>query len=113
MELIRELAQELSQDQREDVPVSKLKIAFKCGGSDAFSGVTANPLCGRIADCITALDGSAVLTEVPEMFGAETILMNRSDLSLIHISLPGPDTQGFAYLLKYIIVNLTDQVCVF
>ena len=79
MELIRELAQELSQDQREDVPVSKLKIAFKCGGSDAFSGVTANPLCGRIADCITALDGSAVLTEVPEMFGAETILMNRSD----------------------------------
>lgn len=79
MELIRELAQELSQDQREDVPVSKLKIAFKCGGSDAFSGVTANPLCGRIADCITALDGSAVLTEVPEMFGTETILMNRSD----------------------------------
>ena len=56
-----------------------MTIAFKCGGSDAFSGITANPLCGRISDTICAKGGSAVLTEVPEMFGAATYLMNRAD----------------------------------
>ena len=61
------------------MPVSSLKIAFKCGGSDAFSGITANPLCGHIAETVTALGGSAILTEVPEMFGAGTFLMNRAD----------------------------------
>lgn len=79
LRLIGEIAEKLKGDQRTTVPVSRLKLAFKCGGSDAFSGVTANPLCGRISDRITALGGSAVLTEVPEMFGAETILMNRAD----------------------------------
>ena len=61
------------------MPVSKLRIGFKCGGSDALSGVTANPLCGKISEMVTAEGGIAILTEVPEMFGAETILMNRSD----------------------------------
>lgn len=79
LRLLGELAEEISADQRVPVPVSKLKIAFKCGGSDAFSGVTANPLCGCISDRISAMDGSAILTEVPEMFGAETILMDRAD----------------------------------
>lgn len=75
--LLRELAAEAGKCQRRPVPMSELKIGFKCGGSDAFSGLTANPLVGRICDKVTAAGGSAVLTEVPEMFGAETILFNR------------------------------------
>lgn len=59
------------------MPISKLKIGLKCGGSDGLSGITANPLVGRITDKIIAMGGTAVLTEVPEMFGAEHILMNR------------------------------------
>lgn len=65
-------------DQREDVPLSELKIGLKCGGSDGFSGITANPLLGRFSDFLTAQGGTTVLTEVPEMFGAETILMERA-----------------------------------
>lgn len=64
-------------DERKQVPISKLKIGLKCGGSDGLSGITANPLCGKITDRIVAMGGSAILTEVPEMFGAEQILMNR------------------------------------
>lgn len=79
LRLIEEIAWETAKDRRRTLPASMLKIAFKCGGSDAFSGITANPLCGRIADQVTALGGSAILTEVPEMFGAETILMDRAD----------------------------------
>ena len=52
--------------------MSRLVLGLKCGGSDAFSGITANPLCGTIAEKLTALGGIAILTEVPEMFGAET-----------------------------------------
>lgn len=79
LELINEIVDEIKNDKREPVSVSKLKIAFKCGGSDAFSGITANPLCGHIADRITAAGGTGILTEVPEMFGAEKLLMNRAD----------------------------------
>ncbi len=76
-EIIGELRQIACGDKREKVPVSKLKIGLKCGGSDGLSGITANPLCGKIADKLTAMGGTAVLTEVPEMFGAEQLLMNR------------------------------------
>ncbi len=76
--LISELADYASKFQREDVHISKLKIGLKCGGSDAFSGITANPLLGRISDEIVALGGTSIQTEVPEMFGAETILFERS-----------------------------------
>ena len=79
MGLIGQILDAMASDHRESCPVSDLTVAFKCGGSDAFSGITANPLCGRIADTICAKGGSAVLTEVPEMFGAETYLMNRAD----------------------------------
>lgn len=65
-------------DKREDIPLSELKIGLKCGGSDGFSGITANPLLGRFSDYLIAQGGSTVLTEVPEMFGAETILMQRA-----------------------------------
>lgn len=62
---------------REPLPLSALRVGLKCGGSDGFSGITANPLVGRFSDALIAAGGSTVLTEVPEMFGAERILMNR------------------------------------
>lgn len=75
--LLREIAQAAGNDRREDIPVSELRVGLKCGGSDGFSGITANPLLGRFSDWIVAQGGTTVLTEVPEMFGAETILMSR------------------------------------
>ena len=63
--------------ERVQVPVSELVVGLKCGGSDGFSGLTANPLVGRFSDWLVARGGSTVLTEVPEMFGAETLLMKR------------------------------------
>lgn len=77
MELLREIYAEVSKDKRTELPVSKLKIGLKCGGSDGLSGITANPLLGAFSDFLIANGGSTVLTEVPEMFGAESILMNR------------------------------------
>lgn len=77
MKLLRELYAKASQDVREDVPLSELRVGLKCGGSDGFSGITANPLLGMFSDFLVAQGGTTVLTEVPEMFGAETILMNR------------------------------------
>jgi altronate hydrolase len=77
MTMLREIYEVVSKDVREDVSLSELKIGLKCGGSDGFSGITANPLLGVFSDFLIAQGGSTVLTEVPEMFGAETILMNR------------------------------------
>jgi len=77
MEMLRELYDIASKDVRTEVPVSKLRVGLKCGGSDGFSGITANPLVGEFSDWLVAQGGTSVLTEVPEMFGAETILMNR------------------------------------
>lgn len=77
IKIVNVLKQQALKDKKVNVPVSKLKIGLKCGGSDGLSGITANPLVGRITDKITAMGGIAVLTEVPEMFGAEQILMNR------------------------------------
>ncbi len=77
MDLLRQLYATASKDVRVDVPVDKLRVGLKCGGSDGFSGITANPLVGRFSDWLVAQGGTSVLTEVPEMFGAETILMNR------------------------------------
>lgn len=68
----------VSADRRSTCPASDLVLGHKCGGSDGFSGITANPLLGRIADRLTALGGTVLLTEVPEMFGAEQELMNRA-----------------------------------
>ena len=79
MKVLRELYAIARQDKREDVPVSKLRVGLKCGGSDGFSGITANPLVGEFSDWLVAQGGTSVLTEVPEMFGAETILMNRCE----------------------------------
>ena len=77
LQQLHEIFSVCSKDEREDVPVSELRVGLKCGGSDGLSGITANPLLGVFSDWIVAQGGTTVLTEVPEMFGAETILMNR------------------------------------
>ena len=77
MQILHQLYDIASKDVRTDVPISKLRVGLKCGGSDGFSGITANPLVGEFSDWLVAQGGTSVLTEVPEMFGAETILMNR------------------------------------
>lgn len=76
--LLKELYEVVKLDKREDIPLSELKIGLKCGGSDGFSGITANPLLGKLSDFLIAQGATSVLTEVPEMFGAETLLMDRA-----------------------------------
>ena len=77
VEIVRALAENAKTAHREKCPLSSLTVGLKCGGSDGFSGITANPLLGRFSDILIGMDGSSILTEVPEMFGAETILMDR------------------------------------
>ena len=78
LKVIEELADIVSRDTRTECPASKLRIGLKCGGSDGMSGITANPVVGRFSDLLVADGGTTVLCEVPEMFGAETQLMNRA-----------------------------------
>jgi altronate hydrolase len=78
LQAVAELVQLAERTKREPCPLSALSIGLKCGGSDGFSGITANPLVGRIADRVTAAGGSAILTEIPEVFGAERLLMQRA-----------------------------------
>ena len=75
--VIKELFAHAAKTERTKQPISKLRLGLKCGGSDGYSGITANPLVGRVSDRLIAMGGSAVLTEVPEMFGAEHLLMRR------------------------------------
>ena len=75
--IIEKLRENALKDKRESVPASRLIIGLKCGGSDGFSGITANAVAGKVTDRICAMGGSAVLTEVPEMFGAEKVLFER------------------------------------
>lgn len=75
---VARLIERVSEDSRVECPVSDLVLGHKCGGSDGFSGITANALLGRVADRLTSFGGSVLLTEVPEMFGAEQELMNRA-----------------------------------
>lgn len=77
MKILRSLYNVVKNDTRTDCPLSELRVGLKCGGSDGFSGITANPLVGEFSDYLVAQGGTTILTEVPEMFGAETILMNR------------------------------------
>lgn len=75
--LLKELAAYAGSFRREEIPASELVVGMKCGGSDGLSGITANPAVGRFSDRLISLGGTTVLTEVPEMFGAESILFNR------------------------------------
>ena len=78
VEILKEIADVIKKDKREERDISCLKVGLKCGGSDGLSGITANPLVGRFSDYIVAAGGTTVLSEVPEMFGAEQLLMNRA-----------------------------------
>jgi altronate hydrolase len=91
MALLRDLVGYAKTFKRTPVPVTKLKVGLKCGGSDGFSGITANPLVGSVSDELVRHGGTTLLTEVPEMFGAETLLMNRAK-----------DTQTFAKVVGLI-----------
>ncbi|MBQ8683985.1 MAG: altronate dehydratase [Clostridia bacterium] len=75
--MVEELQAYAATFQRQPVPLSRLRLGLKCGGSDGYSGITANPLVGSLSDRVIAAGGSCVLTEVPEMFGAEHLLMER------------------------------------
>lgn len=77
--LVEELKAYASTFKRTPVPISELKIGLKCGGSDGYSGITANPLVGRLSDKLISFGGSCILSEVPEMFGAEHLLMERCE----------------------------------
>lgn len=77
--LLKQLYSFVKSFKREPIPINKLVVGYKCGGSDAFSGITANALCGRLTDKLTSFGTSAILTEVPEMFGAEKLLMKRCE----------------------------------
>ncbi len=79
VKIVNQLFTYIAKFERKPVPVSALKIGLKCGGSDGYSGISANPLVGRLSDKLIAMGASCVLTEVPEMFGAEHLLMQRCE----------------------------------
>ncbi|WP_367348501.1 UxaA family hydrolase [Sphingobium yanoikuyae] len=81
--LIADLLARMAQDRRESVPLSALRLGLKCGGSDAMSGLTANPLIGLMADAVTQAGGAAILTEIPEIFGAEHLLLERAETKAV------------------------------
>ncbi len=83
LKILRKLYAKACADLHEDIDISALKIGLKCGGSDGFSGITANPLLGVFSDFLISQGGTTVLTEVPEMFGAETLLMNRAESTAV------------------------------
>jgi altronate hydrolase len=83
MRMLNELANVMKNDKRDTVGAEQLVVGLKCGGSDGFSGITANPLIGRFSDRLIAMGGATILTEVPEMFGAETLLMDRCETEAV------------------------------
>ena len=98
---VARLVERIAGDARVEVPVSDLVLGNKCGGSDAFSGLTANPLVGRIADRVAAWRGSVLLTEVPEMFGAEQSLMNRAASEAVFRDVVAMINDFKSYFLKH------------
>lgn len=101
LKAIEELFNEMKDDKREEVPISELTIGVKCGGSDGFSGITANPLVGRITDVLTNYNGRVLQTEVPEMFGAEQLLMNRASTPKVFYDIISLINNFKNYFLKY------------
>ena len=99
--LVRELCETASRLKREECSVSELVVGLKCGGSDGFSGITANPLVGAFSDLLTAGGGSVLLTEVPEMFGAEQLLMNRCRSEAVFEKTVGLINNFKSYFMRY------------
>lgn len=101
MELLQSLAETASQAKRSPAPLSCLTVGVKCGGSDGLSGITANPLVGHFTDWLTQFGGSVLMSEVPEMFGAEEQLLNRCQKQDIFEKAAGM-VQGFkAYFSRH------------
>ncbi|VBB09783.1 d-galactarate dehydratase / altronate hydrolase c terminus [Lucifera butyrica] len=101
VELVKELCGYAGQFQRERCDASHLTIGLKCGGSDGFSGITANPLVGEISNRLIGAGGTSILTEVPEMFGAETLLMNRSRNEKVFAKTVALINNFKSYFLRY------------
>ena len=101
LEMIGELAVRMEHDRRVSCHASDLVIGHKCGGSDGFSGITANAVVGRIADTLTSLGGGVLLTEVPEMFGAEQQLMNRATSEHVYEQLVAMINDFKAYFIRH------------
>lgn len=100
-EILKDLCAYADSFRREPCPVSELVVGLKCGGSDGFSGITANPLLGSFSDKLIRQGGSSILTEVPEMFGAETILMNRCRTEKLFNSTVDLINNFKKYFMKY------------
>jgi altronate hydrolase len=99
--LLKQLYNTMKEDKREPFDLSELKIGMKCGGSDGLSGITANPLVGRFSDFLISQGGTTMLTEVPEMFGAETILMERAENEEVFENIVHLINDFKAYFTKY------------
>ncbi|MUG86042.1 altronate dehydratase [Paenibacillus timonensis] len=99
--LLDELVEAAQNDRREPVPLSELNVGLKCGGSDGFSGITANPLLGAFSDFLISQGGSTILTEVPEMFGAEQMLMARAESQAVFEQIVGLINDFKRYFLSY------------
>ncbi|MGN7167394.1 UxaA family hydrolase [Paenibacillus cellulositrophicus] len=101
MALLEELYEAASLDKREPIPLSELNVGLKCGGSDGFSGITANPLLGAFSDFLISQGGSTILTEVPEMFGAERMLMARAESREVFESITSLINDFKQYFMSY------------
>ena len=99
--MVEELANRMKDDRRETVSASELLIGHKCGGSDGFSGISANAAVGRVADRLTSYGGGVLLTEVPEMFGAEQLLMNRATSEPVYEQLVAMINDFKAYFIRH------------
>lgn len=101
LEILGQLTEYAASFEREPVPLSSLKVGLKCGGSDGLSGITANPLVGAFSDLLIEQGGTTIMTEVPEMFGAETILMERSACQEVFEKTVGLVNECKAYFIKH------------
>jgi altronate hydrolase len=99
--MIEELVARMADDRRTTVNASDLVIGHKCGGSDGFSGISANAVVGRVADRLTSYGGGVLLTEVPEMFGAEQLLMNRATSEPVYEQLVAMINDFKAYFIRH------------
>jgi altronate hydrolase len=99
--LVAELAAEAANTKREPVGLDRLVLGVKCGGSDGFSGLTANPLVGRMSDLVAAAGGSVILTEIPEIFGAEQMLMDRAESAPVFEEVVGVVNDFKRYFLSH------------
>ncbi|HEY7639912.1 MAG TPA: altronate dehydratase family protein, partial [Steroidobacteraceae bacterium] len=101
LRLVAELADIAACARREPCPIGSLAVGLKCGGSDGLSGITANPLLGRIADRVTAAGGTAILTEIPEIFGAERLLLERAADAQVFAGIAGLVNDFKRYFLEH------------